>query len=192
MESTEGKGSAFHFTASLGVSNVTEPSWEMAPVALAGLDALVVDDNATNGRILQEMLTNWGMRPTVAESGTAALECVKQGNNHFALILSDFDMPDMNGFSLVERLRQGPDSTIQAKVVMLTKAGLRGDALRCRELGVAAYLTKPVGQSELFDCVVRVLGTMSGEGAKAAPPIRHDTVREGTRKLHILLAEESI
>jgi signal transduction histidine kinase/ligand-binding sensor domain-containing protein len=84
MESTEGKGSAFHFTASLGVGKVTEPSLEMAPGALAGLDALVVDDNATNGRILEEMLTNWGMRPTVAESGTAALECVKQAHHRFA------------------------------------------------------------------------------------------------------------
>jgi CheY-like chemotaxis protein len=97
----------------------------------------------------------------------------------------------MNGFSLVERLRQGPDSTAQAKVVMLTTAGQRGDALRCRELGVAAYLTKPVGRPELFECVVRVLGTTSGNGAGAAPPVAHDTVREGTRTLHILLAEDN-
>ncbi len=191
VESTEGKGSAFHFTASLGVGKVTEPPPAVAPVVLAGLDALVVDDNATNRRILQEMLTNWGMRPTMVESGIAALECVKQAKDHFALILSDFNMPDMNGFTLVERLRQGPDPAAETRVIMLSSAGQRGDAARCRELGVAAYLTKPVGQSELFDCVVRVLGTTSRYGAGADALITQHTLREGKRKLHILLAEDN-
>jgi signal transduction histidine kinase/ligand-binding sensor domain-containing protein/DNA-binding response OmpR family regulator len=192
VESSEGKGSAFHFTAALGVGKVTDPPWAMAPAALAGLNALVVDDNATNRRILQEMLTNLGMRPTVAESGTAALQCARQARNPFALILSDFDMPDMNGFSLLEGLRQGPDSTAQAKVIMLTTAGQRGDAFRCREFGVASYLTKPVSRSELFDCVLHVLGPSVENGASVDPPIAHDTAREETRKLRILLAEDNV
>ncbi|MGO9270684.1 MAG: ATP-binding protein [Terriglobia bacterium] len=99
VESVEGKGSAFHFTASLGVGKAMESPHPVSPVAFAGLQALVVDDNATNRRILQEMLKNWGMRPTTAESGAAALECVKQANNPFALILTDVNMPDMDGFT---------------------------------------------------------------------------------------------
>jgi len=192
VESVEGKGSAFHFTANLGVGKVTEPPQAMVAVALAGLDALVVDDNATNRRILQEMLTNWEMRPTLAESGTAALECVKQAKDPFALILTDVNMPDMDGFTLLERLRQGLDPATPTKVIMLTSAGQRGDAARCRELGVAAYLTKPVSQSELFDCIVRVMGTSrSISGAGAAALITHHTLREGKRKLHVLLAEDN-
>jgi signal transduction histidine kinase/DNA-binding response OmpR family regulator len=190
VESVEGIGSAFRFTASLGVGKVVEPPLAMATVALAGLDVLVVDDNTTNRRILQEMLSNWGMRPTLAESGTTALECVKQAKHPFALILTDFHMPDLDGFTLVEQLRQGPHPALEAKIIMLTSAGQRGDAARCRELGVAAYLSKPVGQSELFDCIVRVLGP-SGSGAESAALLTPPTLREGKRKLHVLLAEDN-
>ena len=190
VESTEGKGSAFHFTANLRVGNVTEPPHTVAPVALAGLDALVVDDNATNRRILREMLTNWGIRPTLAESGTVALECVKLAKDPFALILTDVNMPDMDGFTLLERLRQGPNTAAEGKVIVLTSAGQRGDAARCLELGVAAYLTKPVSQLELFECVVRVLDT-SATGPGLAALITHHTLREGKRNLHILLAEDN-
>jgi CheY-like chemotaxis protein len=190
VESVVGEGSAFHFTASLGVGKVAELPPAMATVALAGLGVLVVDDNTTNRRILQEMLSNWGMKPTLAESGTSALECVKQAEHPFALILTDFHMPDMDGFTLVEQLRQGPHPALEAKVIMLTSAGQRGDAARCRELGVAAFLSKPVGQAELFDCIVRVLGT-SSSGAESAALLTPHTLREGKRKLHVLLAEDN-
>jgi len=190
VESAEGKGSAFHFTASLGVGKAAGAPQPMAPIALAGLGVLVVDDNATNRRILREMLGNWAMRPTMAESGAAALECLKQAENPFALILTDVNMPDMDGFTLLKRLRQGGDPAAEAKVIMLTSAGQRGDAARCRELGVAAYLTKPVSQSELFDCVVRVLDT-SRTGAESAGLITHHTLREGKKKLRVLLAEDN-
>ena len=190
VESVVGEGSAFHFTASLGVGKVAELPPAMATVALAGLGVLVVDDNITNRRILQEMLSNWGMRPTLVESGTTALECVKQAEAPFALILTDFHMPDMDGFTLVEQLRQGPDPGVEAKIIMLTSAGQRGDAARCRQLGVAAFLSKPVGQAELFDCIVRVLGT-SSSGAESAALLTPHTLREGKRKLHVLLAEDN-
>lgn len=191
VESKEGEGSAFHFTAAIGAGTVTEPPRATAPAALAGLDALVIDDNATNRRILQEMLTNLGMRPTVAESGTAALECAKRAENRFALILTDFDMPDVSGFGLLKELRQGPDSAADAKVIMLTTAGQRSDALRCREFGVAAYLTKPVSRPELSDCILHILGTKPLGSAGATARIVHDTAPE-TRKLQILLAEDNI
>jgi CheY-like chemotaxis protein len=190
VDSVEGKGSAFHFTANLGVGKVTEPPPAMATVAPAGLTVLVVDDNATNRRVLQEMLSNWGMKPTLAESGTSALEFLKQPEHPFALILTDFHLPDMDGFTLVEQLRQGRHPAREAKVIMLTSAGQRGDAARCRQLGVAAFLTKPVGQSELFDCIVRVLGP-SGSGAASPALITPHTLREGKRKLHVLLAEDN-
>ena len=190
VESVEGKGSAFHFTARLGVGKAAEPTQPIATVALAGLNALVVDDNATNRRILQEMLKSWGMRPTLAESSAAALECVKQARDPFALILSDVNMPDMDGFTLLERLRQVAYPKVEPKVIVLTSAGQRGDAARCRELGVAAYLTKPVSQSELLDGIVRVLGASKLRDRSAAL-ITHHTLQEGKRKLHVLLAEDN-
>src|SRR5271157_1011060 len=188
VESVEGQGSAFHFTASLGVGKVAEPPPAVPTIDLAGLAVLVVDDNTTNRRILREMLSNWGMRLSLAESGAAALECLKQAPYPFGLILTDVNMPDMDGFALVEQLRQGPDLAATAKVIMLTSAGQRGDAARCRELGVAAYLTKPVGQAELFDCIARVLGPA---GAGPVVLITHHTLREEKRTLHVLLAEDN-
>ena len=192
VESVEGKGSAFHFTATFGVGKAPEAPQSTAGVSLAGVGVLVVDDNSTNRRILQEMLSSRGMRTTLAESGAAALEFVKQAEEPFSLILTDVNMPDMDGFSLVERLRQVPGPAAETKVIVLTSAGLRGDAARCRELGVTAYLTKPVGQSELFDCIARVVGTSRPKpGSGPATLITHHTLRETKRKLHVLLVEDN-
>ena len=192
VESALGQGSAFHFTANLGAGKeVVETHPAAAPACLAGLGALVVDDNATNRRILEEMLSRLGMRPKLAESGLVAFQSLKQAKNSFAVILTDLNMPDMDGFTLVEQLRHSPELAGEAKVIMLTSAGQRGDAARCRELGVAAYLTKPVSQSELFEAIVRVLG-MSGSQPEPAALITRHTIREGKKKLRVLLAEDNV
>jgi CheY-like chemotaxis protein len=104
------------------------------------------------------------MSPTLAVGGAAAIECTTQRKDPFDLILVDFNMPDMDGFALVEQLRQSPQLVGAAKMMMMTSAGQRGDAARCRGLGVAAYLTKPVSQSELFEAIARVLGNAVPEG----------------------------
>jgi signal transduction histidine kinase/DNA-binding response OmpR family regulator len=191
VESVVGKGSAFHFTASLGMGRIAETLPATATVALAGLGVLIVDDNATNRRILRELLSNWGMKPTLAESGASALECVKQARDPFALILTDFHMPAMDGFALVEQLRQGPHPAADARIIILSSAGQPGDAARCRELGVAAYLSKPVIPSDLYDRIVRVLGAPSS-GTGSASLATHRALRDGKRKLNILLAEDNV
>jgi signal transduction histidine kinase/DNA-binding response OmpR family regulator len=190
VESALGQGSAFHFTASLGVVRAAGLPQVAAQAALAGRRVLVVDDNTTNRRILGDMLSHWGMRPTPAACGTAALRCLKQSEDPFAVILTDCNMPDIDGFTLVEQLRQSPGLAREAKVIMLTSAGERGDAARCRELGVAAYLTKPVSQAELYGTIARILGT-SGSQTEPTPLITRHSLREGKRKLHVLLAEDS-
>jgi CheY-like chemotaxis protein len=208
VESRLGEGSCFHVRVP---ARIPKPAATLKPrerMELVGLPVLVVDDNNTNRRILREMLSNWGMKPTVVESGATALQCAKQAENPFALILVDFHMPGMDGFTLVEQLRRGTDPAIEAEVIMLTSAGQRGDGARCRELGVAAYLTKPVAQSELFECIVRVLSTSrSGsaelvtrytlrEGnrpvAESPAPIAQPTPRGGKRTLRVLLAEDNV
>ena len=108
----------------------------------------------------------------------------------FAVILTDVNMPDMDGFALVERIRQSSELAGKTKVIMLTSAGQRGEAARCQELGVTAHLTKPVSQSELFEAISRVLGT-SGSQPDSAELVTGQTVPKGTKKLRVLLAEDN-
>src|SRR5271157_2521851 len=124
VESALGQGSSFHFTANLGAGKeVAETQPAAAPACLVGLGALVVDDNASNRRILEEMLSRRGMRPKLAESGIVALQYLKEAKDSFAVILTDLNMPDMDGFTLVEQLRQSPELAGEAKVIMLTSSG---------------------------------------------------------------------
>jgi CheY-like chemotaxis protein len=190
VESALGHGSCFHFTVALGKGNeVPETLPSTVPVQLAGLRALVVDDSNTNRRILGEMLRCLGMKPTLVESGLAALQCLKENQGNFALILTDLNMPDMDGFALIEQLRQSPALAGKAKVIILPSAGQRGEAARCKEFGVDAYLTKPVSQPELFEAISRVLDGSVFE-AHSAPPALHRS-KPKTARLRVLLAEDN-
>jgi two-component system, sensor histidine kinase and response regulator len=127
------------------------------------MPVLVVDDNATNRRILDEILTTWGMRPTAVDGGAAGLEAMehaRRSGRSFPLVLLDYQMPDMDGFEVAERIAQRPDG---ATIVMLSSVGQRGDALRCRELGVAAYISKPVRQSVLLEGAAALLALLEPE-----------------------------
>jgi len=146
VTSEPGTGSVFHFTIPFEVpanSLVAPPA--VAAANLHGLSVLVVDDNATNRRILHGMLTRWHMRPTLVDSGRAALEAVDEASRKgkpFSIALLDFQMPEMDGFELAGLIKQRPDLAATT-IMMLSSVGQRGDSLRCKELGVAAYLTKP-------------------------------------------------
>ena len=156
VESEMGKGSTFHFTARFGLSKETVPKRVSEPVDVQDLPVLVVDDNATNRRILEEMLTNWHMKPTVVDGARAALAAMEQARDAgepFALVLTDGMMPEMDGFELAEQIRQHPELA-GATIMMLSSAGHPSDRARCRELGVSAYLTKPIKQSDLLDTIL--------------------------------------
>jgi CheY-like chemotaxis protein len=160
---------------------------------LRDLPVLVVDDNATNRRILQAMLEHWRMRPTTADGGQAALsilEKAKDAGKPFTLILLDAQMPEMDGFALAERIKQSPELA-GATNMMLTSVGQRGDAARCRELGISAYLIKPIRQSELLEAIQTALGKVSGRQAQPVLVTRH-SLRENRRRLRILLAEDDL
>ncbi len=193
LESEEGKGSTFHFTVCLGVGNeAAQASSTDKNPDLKDLPVLVVDDNATNRQILEEILLNWGMRPTAVHSGPAALDAIRSAtrdNRPFAMALIDFMMPGMDGFELVERINQDPDVTLE-KIIMLTSGGQRGDDARCQDLGIAAYLRKPIMQSHLFDAIIMTMHKQSGVEDKA-PPITRHTLREAENRLNILLAEDN-
>src|SRR6202163_810688 len=169
VESEPGRGSEFYFTVCLGVVDAKEIKVVTVapPELLRGVKVLVVDDNRTNQRILEGMLGRWEMKPTLVEGGEEALaelSTAREAGEPYALILADMHMPRMDGFALVERIRQRPELST-ATIMMLTSAGHRGDAARCQELGVAAYLLKPIRQSELREAIARVLGAHPQEGA---------------------------
>jgi signal transduction histidine kinase/DNA-binding response OmpR family regulator len=196
VESQVGSGAQFHFTACLGVADAKtiEIGSIAPPEVLRGVKVLIVDDNRTNRRILEGMLRRWAMKPMAVESGEEALSqlaSARVAGEAFSLVLTDMHMPNMDGFTLVERIRQRPELST-ATIMMLTSAGHRGDALRCRELGVSAYLLKPIRQSELREAIARVLGAREQKGA--IPLITryslHDA-RDAEACLRILLAEDN-
>jgi two-component system, sensor histidine kinase and response regulator len=193
MESEVGKGTTFHFTARFGTaSGETARASAADPALLENLRVLVVDDNATNRHILERMLSHWRMRPTAvpsAESALFTLEHAKQADVPIDLMITDCHMPETDGFMLVERVRMNP-KLAEITTLMLTSGGQRGDAARCKDLGVAAYLTKPVQQSELLEALLRVLGSRPSALQPAKLVTRH-TLREGRTPLRILLAEDN-
>jgi len=192
VESALGQGSTFHFTASFGISKAAGSPKPVDKAQLKGMRVLVVDDNLTNRRILERLLAGWGMKPTLADNGRQALETLAQAreaHKPFPLVLTDGNMPEMDGFQLAEEIRKNPELS-GATVMMLTSGGQRGDAARCRELGLAGYLTNPVGQGELLDAVLRVAGS-KGSTEKPAVVTRH-SLREERRPLRILLAEDNL
>jgi signal transduction histidine kinase/DNA-binding response OmpR family regulator/HPt (histidine-containing phosphotransfer) domain-containing protein len=194
VESEVGHGSTFHFTAHFGMgSGALAESVRMEAVDVQDLRVLVVDDNATNRHILVEILTHWQMRSTGVASGSAALAALKQARaagTPFPLVLLDAHMPGMDGFALAEQIKQQADLA-EATIMMLTSGGQRGDAARCRELGIAAYLTKPITQGELWEALVKALGKTASE-ARSSPVVTRHTLREGRPRLHILLVEDNL
>jgi two-component system, sensor histidine kinase and response regulator len=198
VESEPGRGSTFHFTTRVDVPTDSTPEPPTEEVSLVGLPVLVVDDNATNRRILRRTLSSWKVVPTLAESAEAALAALhraRDSGHPFALVLSDAHMPGVDGFALAERIKQDPNLA-GATIMMLTSGGQRGDAARCRELGVAAYLTKPIRQTELKEAVCGALASKQGKTGTFGLLTRH-SLREARprrsrrRALRVLLAEDN-
>lgn len=193
VESQVGQGSTFHFTANFALA--TGPVARTPPARLLrlhGLAVLVVDDNATNRRILEEMLTNWDMRPEAVDGGASALVALGRAaaaGEPFPLVLLDAHMPEMDGFTLASRIQQRPEFA-RPTMLMLTSAGHPDDVARCRQLGITAYLMKPIKQSELLDSI---LSTLSNTWEPVVQPPGLGASPDGhvQRPLRILLAEDS-
>ena len=195
VESAPGKGSHFHFAIELHSSEGKVGVGMAAPLdIMRGVRALIVDDNRTNRRILSGMLQRWAMRPATAGGGQEALDelaAAMRQSDPYALILTDMHMPQMDGFILVERIRMRPELSTTV-IMMLTSAGHRGDAERCKSLGVSAYLMKPIRLSELREAIARALGARPADGK--LPLITrfslHDA-REASEVLNVLIAEDN-
>ena len=166
LESEEGCGSHFHFTVRFGASQMeAQASESSVPDRLTGVKVLAVDDNSTNRRILLDMLARWGMRVAAVGGGNEALAelaAARSLADPYTLLVTDMHMPNMDGFQLVEKIRQDPDfASITA--MMLTSGPRAGDQERRKALGIAVFLSKPIRQSELHDALSGALGPGVGQ-----------------------------
>ncbi len=190
MESTPGVGSTFHFT--IGFSTPAGPVGPTEPAAaseLQGLPVLIIDDNATNRRILEVLTRRWRMEPESAVSGPEGIERLHNAaaaGRPFHLVLLDERMPGMSGFEVVERLRAEPHSC-KTIILMLSSDDQGPGSRRCREMGLEQYLTKPVRPDELLDSILKALAKGSFE---AEPGTQRAVSSSPEKALRILLAED--
>ncbi len=193
IESQPGAGSAFHFLMELK----KQPSDRCDPAELEmtrgwqGLPVLVIDDNTTHRRVLLEMLTHWGLEVTEAESGLAGLQELERAqatSRPFRLVLLDGMMPGMDGFAVARRILDA-DVPGDGLVMMLPSNHLHSDAARCRELGIANHLVKPIKRARLLSGIATVLETAQGTKKEPEQVLPAATVGAGRR---ILLAEDNV
>ncbi len=196
VESEEGKGSTFWFTAVLEKQPEGKEKRIVIPEDIRGKRILIVDDNATNRYVLREQLKSWKCRYEEASSGEQALEELGHavaGKDRFEIAIIDMQMPGMDGETVGKKIKQDPDlkNTI---LVLMTSLGRRGDAKRYEEIGFAAYLTKPAKQSQLYDCLATVTGVQKKAVEERPVKIvtRHSIAEDQKRKVRILLAEDNI
>ena len=178
VESTPGRGSAFHFTARFRHGEGLASPAPGLPDTLPAVRALVVDDNVINRRLLETRLRSWGLRTDSAPDGARALEMLGAAarNDPYALALIDMQMPEIDGFELAERVKAEP-ALAATRMLMLTSAGQRGDAARCRAIGLEGYLTKPVREPDLRDALRTIL--RHGTPAGGSGLVTRHALREG-------------
>ena len=190
VESELGKGSVFYFTVRLGLQRDPAEKPSAAPVAIAkGLKVMIVDDNATNRRILEEILTQWDMKPVAFESAAMALGELARAeaeSDSYRLVIIDAHMPKMDGFALAERIKLNP-AIAKSTVMMLSSGDIVGASSRCRKLGISSYLLKPVKQSDLLTSILVALG----QNQDNLPPSR-DRIMAQPKTLFVLLAEDNV
>ncbi len=190
VESIPGAGATFHFSIATTVIAEHRPASPLT--SLAGSRVLVADDNVVNREMLASLLAGWGARPTLAASGQealGALHAARTEGDPYRVVLLDSYMPEVDGFAVADALKSESGPLGGSTIMMISSAGLRGDAARCRELGISAYLTKPLSPDELLEAI----STLLGRAPTAEKPLltRH-SLEENRRKLNILLAEDSV
>jgi PAS domain S-box-containing protein len=202
VESTPGHGSTFWCTAEFEKQSQPAATAGETAASLAAARVLIVDDNATNRRLLKHETSSWGMIATEAESGERALELLRAGATQqqpYDIALLDLMMPEMNGFELAETIKADP-SIAAVALVLLPSFGKRGHGDKARQVGFAAYLQKPVRQSQLYECLTTVMARSESEPATVPRLVTRHSLRESgvqqkaktLSSVRILIAEDSV
>jgi PAS domain S-box-containing protein len=190
VESDDGHGSTFHFTARFGLASEQSPASSIGPEHLRDLPVLVIDDNATSRMALAEILSHAGLRPTVVDGARAAWQTLDEARTRSSLprvVVVDHQMPDMDGFTLMSRMKAQP-SLAEIASVMVSSSGLPGDSARAVAAGIDVFLTKPVSQPELLEAILTALTPTATRGMPAPAPSPAAAAR---RALRVLLAEDN-
>jgi PAS domain S-box-containing protein len=193
LESAEGHGSTFFFTGTFGLPKTAGIQRAIdEPRALEGLRVLVVDDNATNRRILEEMLASWQMKPTTVSDALTAVSTLRAAaasKSPFDVMISDCQMPEVDGFMLARRVRR-ESRLANLPIVMLTSVGQSDDALRRHRNSIDAFLTKPVKHSDLLEALSRLFGVATRHGRTEPTASRIGSRPQAL--LHVLVAEDNL
>ncbi len=193
VESNKNKGSIFYFTVHMKSQKGRKKKRVPAQLkSLEELSVLVVDNNVPNQDVLEKMLVNWQMKPTMTNNGQEALAVMEEAfhaGNPFALVVLDIPLPEMDGFTLAKRIKENTQYA-ETKIIVLSSIGQRGEASRCKKLKIDGYLTSPVNHFELLDTIVTVFGKPIKKDKQSL--VTKHSVRENRRHLKILLAEDNM
>ncbi len=194
LESREGEGALFWFTA-VFKKQVQEEPLPAAGENIKGTRVLIVDDNKTNRQLLKEQLASWECPHREVSGGTEALEILRRAvidKAPFDIAVIDMQMPEMDGEALGREIKQDPDLK-HIKLIMMTSVGKRGDARRFKEIGFTAYLTKPIKQSQFYNCLSMISGSQTdmSEGRSSCLVTRHSIAEYQKQQIRLLLAEDN-
>jgi signal transduction histidine kinase/DNA-binding response OmpR family regulator len=194
VESEPGVGSTFHFTVALDIT--TAPEEEPVATHLRPFKVLIIDDNTVNRRILREQVKRWGMMATTVESGQAGVEALAaavRSGRPFEVVLLDAQMPDMDGFEVAAEVSRRPELQ-GATVMMLSSSGDHVDHARCGELGISAYLTKPVYATDLFRAIQRATASIAPVVEPAPSHVRAGALAADASvpRARVLLVEDNV
>src|SRR5262249_13506908 len=183
VDSVPGQGSTFAFMARFELQpHPSETTAASPPVVLRDLPVLIVDDNATNRRILEEWLRGYSMEPTAAGDGVTAMDALWHGvaqGRPYPLVLLDGRMPDIDGLALAAKIRQRAELSA-TRIILLTSGDRPGDQTRARQLGISATLHKPLQQCEMLETILRVMSHQGGpEGLPVSPAVVRPPIPEG-------------
>ncbi len=191
-QSKGGPGSIFHFTVCFELSRSKDIRVPLPkPQDLSGMPVLIVDDNTTNRILLQEMITAWGLVPTLAVNGNEAIDRFNkafESGAPYPLILLDMQMPELDGFDVAKIIKDAPSGE-DARIIMLSSSGQRGDSDRCKEIGISGYLLKPIKKSDLYDAIMMTMGLCPED---IPVVITRHKIYEARESLDILLAEDNL
>jgi two-component system, sensor histidine kinase and response regulator len=197
VESEPGVGSTFWFTAKFEKGpEETRPVPSAPAIDLRDLQVLIVDDNETNRRILQQQVVAWGMKNETAEDSLAALQRLREAAERgepYSVAILDMQMPGMDGLQLARSIKDDP-ATSPTRLILLTSLGMREDAEAVKQASIAAYLTKPVRQSHLYDAIATVMSTPEGSvPEKEAQAITRPRIkaRRAAARARVLVAEDN-
>lgn len=189
LESEEGRGSRFIVDLDLPISSLSKPVEETYSEVLIGRLALLIDDNATNRIVLGRSLNRWGLRFIECAMPEEALKLVIAPDLKFDFILLDTQMPGMDGYTLAKRIKE---LGVNTPLIMLTSAAMRGDADKCRELGISAYFPKPVVPSDLYQALCQLLtGKRENDHHNSGDLVTRHSLRENQKSLNILVVEDN-